>query len=754
MSVVVAAPLLSILAIGRTLAWRDTTRLFGPVRTLVVEALSSFRLPLWNAYEGFGVPLFAQTMHGVLHPLSLVVAFLPGGAGVDYLIVGHTLLAALGTWVLARELGATPAGAAVAGIGFGLSGYVLSMGGVLMYLSGAGVAPWTLAALHLASRSGRRGMAAGAISVAIQVFAGDPQWLVVACATGIGLAWVGAGWRGMSRSIGSVALGALVGAIQLLPSFVYFRAADRSAGLSELDRVQWALAPARLLELVLPGLFFGRPGEPAAPVFQWLGGPSEYQTPFVTSVFAGAVLLWLAVVGVRTDRITRVLAAAAAFFLWTALGPLLGAAQLLGAVPVWGAFRYPEKLVGPFVLCVSVLAAFGAKRVVPTRRKAVVAGLVALGLALLCAVSAWPGAEGLLGAAGAGAFAGEARHRLAVGLGHAAAVVGLLALALGVVQDRSRAGWFPAIAVALVAMASLGGAGFALHAGQRIERDDTILGPVRGADPFARIATPAPAGYGPAHLDHWDRVTWAESRMGLPSHAVAARVGNVDAYSGVLPLRYLDVGAAVGGNFGDQGLVAMRRVGLSHVVIGPIWDGKVAARAQAAIEGGRLVHSDRAWGVEVWEVPRRPWASFAPGSLAAPSREDAARLLVKVLEEGRQEVILEGTPPSRFEPGRILAAERGPAVVRIEAESGGPGLLVVNDAWDAGWHATLDGGPVEVMPVDGVVRGVRWPGGRHVLAMTYEPVEVRVGMWLSLLSLGVLAVMIAAPRRREAGLDG
>jgi hypothetical protein len=427
---------------------------------------------------------------------------------------------------------------------------------------------------------------------------------------------------------------------------------------------------------------------------------------------------------------------------------------LLGTVPVWGAFRYPEKLVGPFILCVSVLAAFGAQRVVSTKRKVILSALIALALGVLCAFSAWAPTEDLLRAVESGAFGEEARHRLTVGLGHAAAAVGLLALTLRVVLDRSRVGWFPAFAAILVATTSIGGAGFALHAGQRFERDDAILGPVRRADPFARIATPAPAGYGPAHLDHWDRVTWAESRMGLPSHAVAARVGNVDAYSGVLPLRYLGIGAALGGNFGDQGFVAMRRLGLSHVVIGPIWDGKVAEKARAAIEGGRLVQSDPAWGVEVWEVPRRPWVSFAPGALVAANREDATRLLAKLLEEGRQEVILEGAPPSGFEPGRVLAAERGRDGVRIEAESGGPGLLVVNDAWDAGWRATLDGEPLEVMPVDGVVRGVRWPGGRHVLAMTYDPVEVRVGTWLTLLGLGMLIVLIAAPRRREGGLDG
>ena len=99
----------------------------------------------------------------------------------------------------------------------------------------------------------------------------------------------------------------------------------------------------------------------------------------------------------------------------------------------------------------------------------------------------------------------------------------------------------------------------------------------------------------------------------------------------------------------------------------------------------------------------------------------------------------------------MISAERSLDGARIEAESSGPGLLVVNDAWDAGWHATLDGQPVEWMPADGAMRAVRWPGGRHVLAMAYDPVEVRVGGWLSLLGLGLLVAGVVRSRRREDG---
>src|SRR5512140_1762139 len=80
-------PAAIILASGRTLVWRDTAKLFEPIRFLVVEALSEFHLPLWNPHEALGIPLFAQMMHGVLHPVSVFGAFLFPRAGMDVFIL-------------------------------------------------------------------------------------------------------------------------------------------------------------------------------------------------------------------------------------------------------------------------------------------------------------------------------------------------------------------------------------------------------------------------------------------------------------------------------------------------------------------------------------------------------------------------------------------------------------------------------------------------------------------------------------------
>ncbi len=149
----VLLPPVLVLISGHTLVWRDTANLFEPLRGFIVEALRDFRLPLWNPHEALGIPLFAQMIHGILHPVSLLGALLAPRAGMDLYIVVHVVLAALGAAVLAQSLDTSRGAAAVAGMGYGLSGYILGMSAVVQYLTAGATAPWALAAP--ATRNGR-----------------------------------------------------------------------------------------------------------------------------------------------------------------------------------------------------------------------------------------------------------------------------------------------------------------------------------------------------------------------------------------------------------------------------------------------------------------------------------------------------------------------------------------------------------------------------------------------------------------------
>ena len=147
-------------------------------------------------------------------------------------------------------------------------------------------------------------------------------------------------------------------------------------------------------------------------------------------MFVGAPLLALAFLGARSSRGARLLAIAAAVFLWLALGVHLGSDQLLRHVPVWGSFRYAEKLTGPLVLCLAILAGLGASRLpaISVRRwkwGTLAAASLAGGVLVFLvaggdgALESWPGETAPVG-----------RVRLAVGLAHLClALAGLAAAA-------------------------------------------------------------------------------------------------------------------------------------------------------------------------------------------------------------------------------------------------------------------------------------------------------------------------------------
>ena len=70
-------------------------------------------------------------------------------------------------------------------------------------------------------------------------------------------------------------------------------------------------------------------------------------------------------------------------------------------------------------------------------------------------------------------------------------------------------------------------------------------------------------------------------------------------------------------------------------------------------------------------------------------------------------------------------------------------MLVVADALDPGWRATVDGAPADIVPVWGVVRGVRVTAGAHVVEMRYRPPGLLAGAGLSLAALLLAGLALA-----------
>lgn len=735
-------PLVRILLSGATLAWRDTAQLQAPVQRLVAPALRAFHLPLWNPNEGTGQPLLAQWLHAVLHPVTAATAFLH--LGPDGWLVGMIAFSAAGTWLAARGLGASTAAAAGAAWSYTLSGYLLGMTCNVLYLAGAATAPWVVAALQHAALRGGSAVTLGAATVACAVFSGDPQAVITSLLIAAALAIAATGLKAaLPRLATSVLLGLTAAAVQLLPTATYLRSTSRWAGtLTDADLRFWPLDPARLVELVAPGFFVGRPTQWEAPVFQALGSPSPYPLPWAPSVFIGAAVLLLAAATWRT-RNGRILLSLAALLGLLALGHHLGAQQLLHRVPIWGSFRYAEKLVGPMTLCLALAAGLGidaarGERWLPLASLALAALFLAVGS--LCALApAW--SQSLFASAGASPDAAVlARQHLMEGSVHV--TLGAAALA-ALLRHGPRA---PAAAGAALAtllfVQSAAASPFALHAGQR--RAATACPPPLDAEaPGPRVYT-AVVHNVRTSIDGLDPIDGLQLRLGqlaVPSNNVACGIDALEGYTGFETLR-----AELTIEDPLRRLALSRRLGATHVLSEPPENPAEARLLQEAISGGQplLLGAD----LGLWSVPHRPWASFATRVHRVAEMQEANAALSAALASGDDAVVVESptTPPT--EQGTVLSVRRDAERLELDAVVEGDALLVVNDAWAPGWVATIDGAPVEVLPADVLVRAVPFPKGRHRLEMRYEPREVAIGIWISLLTaLGCAGWALARWRR-------
>ncbi len=155
----------------------------------------------------------------------------------------------------------------------------------------------------------------------------------------------------------------------------------------------------------------------------------------------------------------------------------------------------------------------------------------------------------------------------------------------------------------------------------------------------------------------------------------------------------------------------------------------------------------------VWRVPDAQPRSWVVGRTRIADGRAAFQALLHPSFEPSKDAILAGGPRLAGSAGfrgtsRLLALR--PDRVRVEAEASEPGLLVLADAYDPGWTATVDGRAAPVLRANVAFRAVPVPAGRHEVEMVYRPRAVVRGLALTLASLLVAACAVLAVARLRA----
>lgn len=132
--------------------------------------------------------------------------------------------------------------------------------------------------------------------------------------------------------------------------------------------------------------------------------------------------------------------------------------------------------------------------------------------------------------------------------------------------------------------------------------------------------------------------------------------------------------------------------------------------------------------------------------------ESSAQALALVTAPGfdpSDTAIVEGVPSQRDDSGDEASSatleSSGTQELEIDVDAGRTSLLVIRMSFDPGWKATIDGTPVEVVPADYAILGVRVPPGSHRVRLVYSDPTIGAGLIGSGLSLLVLLLIAGFP---------
>ena len=688
-----------------------------PGRVLVGQSLRSGQLPLWTSQLCSGFPLGGAPAD----PIGLALfTLLPAAPALDALVIVLLMVAAHGTYSLARRFGADQIGAVLAGIAFAGSGYIACQ---LKHLSIVSTVVWLPVGLLLIDRaldhSSTRPKKALAMALFGLVFAGQvlsafPQSAYI-CALTYGSfalfrAWAARKDSGAPRiAIGSVAglgaaigLGAAAGAVIMLPLSALGGISDRAGTMSYEWSTRLAYWPENFLTFLVPYIN----GDISDNTYK---GPPFFWEDYGYVGIATFVLAYYGVIRERKRPLVLFLGGMTVVAYLFVLGqatPVFHAAYLL--IPGLKLFRFPTRFLIVVELGLALLAALGVTRLRGdlTRRWPMPSRLPALIAGAICAATA---------------------------------------IDLFIHQPRQN----PMVPAR------------------------EWLAPPASAD-VVRADTPQPRTFTPRHRDAHRRTFqlargWADTAPYFQLRdALAPNLGggfwgipSGDCYVGISPRWFIDVWgdhnrevslmAFLAGYDFDAGVLRIRpnlptvlsAYGVTHLL------------SSFPVQGAELPLAGRTADAFIYRIDGAARVRLVPGARHLSDADAAKRLLDPAFDPARE--VLLADAPATVDPGvdQAIAPPAGSpasraAIIRetqtevvVEAAAAADGFLLLADTFYPGWTAEVDGRPVTLYRANLSVRAVQLPRGPHVVRFTYEPPGFALGLRISLLALSLLLIWSA-----------
>jgi hypothetical protein len=728
-----------------------------PLSELARHQLDDGSLPLWNPSSYAGTPLFADMQSALLYPLTWLALVMPFSVALGWICALKLLIAAFGTYLLARYISIRAGPAFVSALIYAFSAPVIAwvetpLGSVVTLL------PWLLLATERARREGTPRAAAGvAAVVALSLFAGHPETAALSsAAAGVYLAAALAAdpARRLLRTVAAWAGGHLLGLGVAAVLLVPFLAA---LGGSVTDEVHSGHAALHLpvssaLVLFLPNVF---------------GEGTDYHGPLAfyisTAGYFGVGALLLAAAGAwrrRGEPFVWGLAAAAT----VALMVIFDVPPVSWVVPHLPPFSGTLNVRVFYVVALAAALLAGAGLDALVARPLALRRLALAAAALLAVVAAWYLVEHLRGALEASA----ATERAA--LAKFAAFLALGTLVVGLAGRVPARYAMAAAAVVVVAdLAYMHDFNPLLPAAQAYPKEPPVVrflasragpfrvGPIKPtAGARATLPPNTPALYGLEALQGYDYPQSARW-----SRFAAAALGERGVPTAEFPaLAYArPVGPA---------RAAMRLMNVRYYVARPGAPPPGPGLARVYSRRDASVYEDRTAlpraflvGATTRMSDRAALATLARGGLDPRRRALVPRDAPKPAAAARG-----FTPLSahRVDPGhwRIevpprTARSKSPRLKGSDPLSRGGlgfgGWLVLANAYRDDWRARVDGREVRLYPTDYAAMGLPLPRGARTVDIELDRSDLHAGALVSAVSLlatlGLALTALVRSRRRR-----
>lgn len=137
-----------------------------------------------------------------------------------------------------------------------------------------------------------------------------------------------------------------------------------------------------------------------------------------------------------------------------------------------------------------------------------------------------------------------------------------------------------------------------------------------------------------------------------------------------------------------------------------------------------------------------PRIRFASRTVVVGDQRQRVRLLASGNLPDDTVVLSRPGPAADGRPGTVTVNSDGTDAIRTTVTAQGAGYLVVADADQTGWAATVDGRPAALVPADQGLVAVPVPAGRHTVALTYDLPHAHAAAWASV-GVAVLLLLLA-----------